>query len=387
MPQISSHSINKKEVSFLPSYSAQKSSFASVDTNKQSDELHAEDKSPLNNVVSQLNELSQSFVDSFQDLEGKVEQLSDELESESVEKQNAIAEKEKLFNEKVSLSKRLQELLSIMPAGVVVLDASGKVKDCNEMAIDILGEPLLGELWINVIQRVFDPQVDDGHQVSLKDGRKIHIETKGLNSEPGQLIVLTDMTKTRKLQAELSQQQKLLSMGQMVASMAHQIRTPLSAAILYGSHLNNQNIDGITRQEFTSNLVERLNFMERQIADMLNFVKGERKQKQYLLVTQLLENLKQLTNEFSDIVSFDVSENIENKSVFADKDALLGAFVNLIENAVQAATTKPNNDAKVWVKISCNKQLKVVVEDNGVGIKKENISRVFEPFYKHKKTR
>jgi len=345
--------------------------------------------SPLNNVVSQLNQLSQSFVDSFQDLEGKVQQLSGELENESFEKENAIAENERLLSEKVSLSDRLQNLLSIMPAGVVVIDGNGQVKDCNAMAVDILGRPLLGEMWVNVIRRAFEPQADDGHQVSLKDGRKIHIETKGLNTEPGQLIVLTDLTKTRQLQAELSQQQKLSSMGKMVASLAHQIRTPLSAAILYGSQINSNQIDEQMREKFSNNLVERLHFMERQITDMLTFVRGERKDKQVYLVKEVADEFRVMTNEFSDVVKFQLADDLDTLKIVADKDALLGSLVNLVENAVQACndkslTNQKEESAEVKVIISADKNLAIKVEDNGKGIPAENINRIFEPFFSDK---
>ena len=113
----------------------------------------------------------------------------------------------------------------------------GRVQECNPTAIDLLGEPLEGESWLNVIQRVFAPRFDDGHEVSLKDGRRVSIATRSLAGEPGQLIVLTDMTETRALQERLSRHQRLSALGKVSASLAHQIRTPLSAAMLYGEHL------------------------------------------------------------------------------------------------------------------------------------------------------
>ena len=346
--------------------------------------------SPLNSVVSQLNELSQSFVDSFQDLEGKVQQLSGELKDESIEKENAIAEKERVLNEKAKISDRLQNLLSIMPAGVVVLDGNGRVKDCNAMAVDILGRPLMGELWVSVIKRAFEPQADDGHQISLKDGRKIHIETKGLNTEPGQLVVLTDMTKTRQLQAELSQQQKLSSMGKMVASLAHQIRTPLSAAILYGSQMNSKRVDDSLRQKLSDNLVERLHFMERQITDMLNFVKGERKVKRIEHLNDFCDAFTRLTSEFesSITISRDFKEDL---FLVCDQEALLGSLINLAENAVQACRQKSTDASKHQIGVTFTAinesqkwKLQIVVSDNGIGISEAAINQIFEPFYTNK---
>src|SRR5690606_13169564 len=123
--------------------------------------------------------------------------------------------------------------LDILPGGVVVLDGRGRVIEANPLALELLGEPLLGVFWREVIQRSFAPRADDGHEISLQDGRRLSLATRSLAGEPGQLILLTDLTETRRLQDELARHARLSALGRMVASLAHQIRTPLSTALLY----------------------------------------------------------------------------------------------------------------------------------------------------------
>ncbi len=348
--------------------------------NVQQSDVSLENGVQLKSVMSELNRLSKSFVNSYQTLENQVEKLNCQLKTEAEEKQELLVEK-------ASLSDRLQNLLTIMPAGFVVIDGLGKVSDCNAMAVDILGRPLIGQLWFSVIQRAFQPQADDGHQVSLKDGRKIHIETRALESEPGQLVVLTDLTKTRELQAELSQQHKLSSMGKMIASLAHQVRTPLSAAILYGSHLNKNEITEETRQKFNSNLMERLHFMERQITDMLNFVKGERKDKSLCNPRVIFNCIDNMKNEFKEElkVSYEVSGSASSASasIYADQDALTGALINLVENASDACKAREN--AQIELAFKVGNELVISVTDNGKGISQENQKKIFEPFFTNKK--
>ncbi len=333
----------------------------------------------LNSVMSDLTRLSKSFVNTYQDLEGQVEELNGQLEDVHNERSEAIEEKLKLLDEKQMLANRLQNLLAILPSGVVVLDGQGKVKDCNAVAVDLLGRPLLGESWLNVIQRAFMPQADDGHQISLKDGRKIHIETRALDSEPGQMIVLTDMTKTRQLQAQLSHQQKLSSMGKMLASLAHQIRTPLSAAILYSSHLNTGNLSEKRQNEFSQSLFERLKFMDRQINDMLNFVKGERKQKDLSKIQQLLNMIQQACVSFDHHIQFNIDPKLSlDKLILIDQDSLVGAITNLIENSIHATS----DQSPIFVKFSAQKDtLQIQVVDCGNGIESINKDKIFEPFY------
>jgi two-component system sensor histidine kinase FlrB len=98
---------------------------------------------------------------------------------------------------------RLEHLLQVMPAGVVVIDGKGIVKQSNNLAKALLGEPLEGQLWRTIIARSFKPQADDGHEVSLYDGRKVKLSITPLEKEPGQLIVLTDLTETRQLQQRI----------------------------------------------------------------------------------------------------------------------------------------------------------------------------------------
>ncbi len=330
----------------------------------------------LNTVMSDLNRLSKSFVNSYQNLEGQVEQLSGQLQDVNEQRSEAIEEKQ-------AMADRLQHLLAILPSGVVVLDGNGIVRDCNAVAIDVLGRPLLGESWLNVINRAFMPQADDGHQISLKDGRKVHIETRALDSEPGQMIVLTDMTKTRELQSELSQQQKLSSMGTMIASLAHQLRTPLAAAILYGSHLNGKKLSGNKKQEFSHQLMERLRFMDRQIADMLSFVKGEKKQKSYFMIKTLIQTIKSNCNAFSHPVEFEIdSTNFKNTMMLGDADALVGAINNLVANAIEAS----ENKVPVVISITSSQSQRMIVEvtDRGAGICKNDHKKLFEPFYSTK---
>jgi two-component system sensor histidine kinase FlrB len=164
------------------------------------------------NVMSDLSQLSQSFVDSFQNIEVKVEELSGQLNDAETRHIIEKNEKIKLQSENDKINNRLNNLLDILPSGVVLIDHKGFVCDCNRVAIEILERPLLGETWVKVIERAFAPQADDGHQISLKDGRKIHIETTRLSPAPGQMIVLTNLTQTRLLQDKLSQQNNLSSM-------------------------------------------------------------------------------------------------------------------------------------------------------------------------------
>ncbi len=216
----------------------------------------------LEQAFALFSQMSTQLTDSYSMLEARVTELKGELAVVSAQRMAELAEKERLAN-------RLQNLLDLLPGGVIVIDSHGFVCEANPAARELLGEPLEGELWRQVIARCFAPREDDGHEISLKDGRRLSIATRSLEGEPGQLVLLNDLTETRRLQDQLARHERLSSLGRMVASLAHQIRTPLSAALLYASHLNEQTLPVETQQRFAGRLKERLHELEHQVRDML----------------------------------------------------------------------------------------------------------------------
>ena len=95
------------------------------------------------------------------------------------------------------LADRLQNLLSLLPGGVIVIDEDGRVREANPAACDMLGLPLEGELWRHVITRCFAPREDDGHEISLKDGRRLSIATRSLDAERRSSASSTSPTRSR----------------------------------------------------------------------------------------------------------------------------------------------------------------------------------------------
>ena len=167
----------------------------------------------------------------------------------------------------------LQEVFAKIPSAIVVIDDHGLIKKANASALQLLGEPVLeGRRWIEVITKVFRPRNDDGHEISTRDGRRLQVATLPLSQ--GQLVQMTDLTETRLLQDKLSHMERLSSLGRMAASLAHQIRTPLSAAMLYASNLGNAHLSPEGHKRFQEKLVNRLQALEAQVSDILMFARS-----------------------------------------------------------------------------------------------------------------
>jgi two-component system, sensor histidine kinase FlrB len=336
----------------------------------------------LKRAFQLFNEMSEQLSESYTLLEDRVTELTQELNTVSAKRLEELAEKERLAN-------RLENLLTVLPGGVVVLDARGRVSECNPAAMDMLGEPLEGMLWRDVILRSFAPRSDDGHEVSTKDGRRISIATRSLEVEghqDGQIILLTDQTETRRLQSELSRHERLSALGKMVSALAHQIRTPLSAAMLYAGHLRGGQLKPQQQQKFSDKLLKRLNHMERQVQDMLMFVKGDIPLPDMICIEELQESL----SEEMEVLMETSQSHCEWRNqcpthmLRCNQDVLVGALLNLVNNAVQAVETGArltiSFDLQMFDQQNQQPQLVISVVDSGPGIKQEMLESVVDVF-------
>ncbi|MBI6618465.1 PAS domain-containing protein [Pseudomonas corrugata] len=330
----------------------------------------------LEQAFSLFNQMSSQLTDSYSLLEARVTELKGELAVVSAQRMQELAEKERLAN-------RLQNLLDLLPGGVIVIDAHGFVREANPAACELLGLPLEGQLWRHVIARCFAPREDDGHEVSLKDGRRLSISTRSLDAEPGQLVLLNDLTETRHLQDQLARHERLSSLGRMVASLAHQIRTPLSAALLYASHLTEQQLPMETQQRFAGRLKERLHELEHQVRDMLVFARGELPLTDRVTPKALLQSLQAAALTHVQDLPIRWQCDSHAGEILCNRDTLVGAVLNLIENAIQARADGVRLKVHLYTR---GNTLRLCVSDNGSGIDPTVLSRLGEPFFTTKTT-
>jgi len=288
------------------------------------------------------------------------------------------------FEEAVCLASRMTQLLEVLPGGVVVLNGDGLVQQCNSAAINLLGEPIEGERWTTIIERAFRPNRNDGHDISLVDGRLVHISTSPLEGEPGQIILLQDVTETRQLQQKVSHLQRLSAMGEMAARLAHQIRTPLSSALLYVAPLIKEGTDNKLKQRFAKRLHNSISHMERLVKDMLAFSRGDMAETEPVLLDELLSTIKQqfVSQPEAEKFNLEIQSTVQDAYVYGSKDALSSALNNLMTNARLAC--EDGGEITVFVDLIQDEAVDYIdisIEDNGVGIAKEDQEKVLSPFY------
>jgi len=274
---------------------------------------------------------------------------------------------------------RYKQVLDVMPAGVILLDTQGVVREANPEAERLLEVPLVGHKWYEVIQWAFAPREDDGHEISLRNGCKVRLAISA--STTGQLILITDLTETRLLQSRISDLQRLSSLGRMVASLAHQVRTPLSSAMLYAANLSAPNLPPATKERFQSKLVDRLQDLEKQVNDMLLFAKGgDNKVVKPFTIADLVAEFSPMVESAIKNNAIDYCLQVEEESVrlMGNANAIASALSNLVMNAIQIAGKESQLD--VFFR-PVNNELKISVQDSGPGVAKELQKKIMEPFF------
>lgn len=274
---------------------------------------------------------------------------------------------------------QLAAIFAALPTGVLVLNGAGVIVRANIAALTLLGEPLVGAFWREVIARSFAPRADDGHEVSLQDGRRVQLTTEPLAKKQGQLVFLNDLTQTRQLQDRVNHLKRLSALGNIAATLAHQIRTPLSAAMLYAANLGNSTLKAPSRQLFQQKLMSRLNELEKQISDILLFAKSDQQHVvSPLALTDLFEQVKQSSEAFC--LQQDCLLHLDcppaNLYLLANPHALIGAINNLIANGQQAGASE------LWLQLQVyDRHVEITLIDNGQGIAPHQLAQIFEPFF------
>jgi two-component system sensor histidine kinase FlrB len=306
------------------------------------------------------------------------EQLSGVFDSLRNQVAQLRAELEEAHANKEHLASRLAALIKGLPGGVLVLDAGGEIQECNPAARELLGEPLLAQSFGVVLERAKASACLAGEHTELRSGKFVNISRRELQSG-GEVVLLTDVTEAHLMQVFLTRQQRLLTLGELAAGLAHQIRTPLAAALLYASQMTlpGRNVQDLGR--CAERTVGSLKQLDKLVNDMLAFTHGGAA-REAVSVSALLEQVAQwLRPALRHGIRLTIRTEAPNLMVRANAPSLVSAVLNLATNALQAATA--DLDLELLARRAADGRAQIVVSDNGPGVPAHIRGRIFEPFF------
>ncbi len=202
----------------------------------------------------------------------------------------------------------------------------------------------------------------------------------------GAVASLRDITELKRLEDQLIQSEKLAAMGQMIAGVAHELNNPLTAILGVTELVRDHSTDEVTRKQL--DLAHRQARRAAQIVqNLLDFSRPPAPAKKLVQVSDLLERTLQL-HEHSlrrNHVSVEFTAKPDLPRILGDANQLIQVLLNLVTNA-EHAIKEVRDAGKIQIQVSCDRQYVTVrVQDDGAGIRKEALPKLFDPFYTTKR--
>jgi len=313
-----------------------------------------------------------------------------------------------VINRYHSLNKSLQAMTNYisrvvdnMPNGLISLDKDGRVKTINKNAKSLL------ELNDNMVEgkyladllpncntvKTLAPEMDIYNEqinCKLNNGQlvPISITSSRLDDENdnniGTVIILSDLREVKLLEKKIELSERLASLGQMAAGIAHEIRNPLSSIKGFAQYFRNKFKKESEDWKYASVMIKEVNRLNRVIQDLLNFAKPQES-------NFAPHNIDQLIDHTLKLIQPDIQEkkiNVIKKfydylpQLRLDADLITQALLNLFLNASEAMDA--GGQLTIEVKYR-DKIIELDIADTGIGVSPEILSHIFDPFFTLKK--
>ncbi|MDF1876374.1 HAMP domain-containing protein [Sulfurimonas sp. SAG-AH-194-L11] len=270
-----------------------------------------------------------------------------------------------LITPMVKLTKKAQEI------------TSGDMNEAIEFEIFTSSDEI-GELSRS-LKRMIRKIENSKKEVEKEVEERTH-ELKVLNENLEKIVQEKTAENIKQLEA-MQQQSKMASMGEMIGAIAHQWRQPLNEISISIQNLKYDYEDGVIDETFIKNFIEKnkeiIHFMSTTIDDFRNFYRVD-KTKEIFDVKEAIE--KTISLQKAQLLNNNITISIKGESfkVNGFKNEFQQVVLNLINNAKDAVLEKGVADATISIELNnrC-----VIVRDNGGGVSKEIITRVFEPYF------
>ena len=193
----------------------------------------------------------------------------------------------------------------------------------------------------------------------------------------------------KETQEQLQSAEKLASIGQLAAGVAHEINNPLGTILLYTSLIKKEiskRIENPQTMEDLELIAEETNRCKNIVSNLLNFARqGQMKISDvdvFDLINGILKTVR-LRPEFKGI-SFNVESEADETVIPGDGDQLKQVYLNVINNACEAMEDRPSKKISIRL-LKDDRYFITEITDTGNGITKENMNKLFTPFFTTKK--
>ncbi|MBS3975992.1 MAG: PAS domain-containing protein [Syntrophomonadaceae bacterium] len=306
------------------------------------------------------------------------------------------------------LERQSEYILANINTGVLGWDKSGIITMLNKNGKSILsidaqeaiGQPVSLVLkhidcFNNALIQALNmqqPLIAEEAEITVR-GQEKHLLVNGqqfVDEESGLInyvVLFQDISELKRSQEITRRQDKLASIGQLAAGMAHEIRNPLTSIKGFVQLLNRNSAQDLSKksQEYLAIIAEEINRTDKIISDFLLFAKPRRPERRLCHINQLLVSAADLTENTCLMRGIAMKRDLQPNlpPVFIDQDQITQVLINLLSNAVDATEGCPNP----VIFVSCGTTpgwIWINVKDTGIGMSAENLRKVCTPFFSTK---
>jgi len=315
---------------------------------------------------------------------------------------NTLALEAKL-QENTRLKQERDALIRNLELGVLVTNSTGKVTAVNEMAEDLLGQSRENILGIPLDKVWFDSELPAVPFSSVRHRDRFLTGYDQVMPPPrarGKEVIriIKDVTMVRTIQDQIANQQRLAVMGEMIGTIAHEIRNPLGSIELFASLLGTSIQDDAERQTLAKQIAKVVQSLDHVLSNLLVMARDLSAKIQSVNLDEVVHDVIMMAMHAIRERTVSVTEmlNVSPRMVRADEPLLKQALLNLLLNAIHASS--PHGKIEIssrWASIdSCHQGMSrlkagfqfreavvVSVRDYGCGIRQEDQARMFDPFF------
>ncbi len=291
---------------------------------------------------------------------------------------------------------KVETILNNMTDGILAFNTKGELIHINPKAKKMIGRHFYDDIKFDTFFKEIDADISMGSLIYINDEEKTERQAtikdkiirftfapfKIENKIGGILVVMHDVTSQQKLE---------FSRREFVANVSHELRTPLTTVKSYAETLMDMPYDEEMHTRFLGTIANEADRMTRIVKDLLTLSRLDEGEYEIRPFEQI--NLSDFLSGVVERMFFSAKEKHQtlllhapnqNSVVLSDRDKLEQVVINIISNAIKYTPEGGKIDVYFG---TLYKDAFIKVRDNGIGIPKENLPRIFERFYRVDKAR
>lgn len=216
--------------------------------------------------------------------------------------------------------------------------------------------------------------------------------------EKGYLISLKDITYSKELQEEMRRMDRLASLGVMASGIAHEIRNPLAGIKAIAQTFEEELDPDDPKTEFVKRIIKQVNRLDDMLKSLFSYAKPQKPNRQFYQIETILQEVLALLkqNLYKKNIKLSQSTTSHVPELFVDASQIQQVLFNLILNSIESI----ENDGKIDISIEAvprdykkfqrkpfyrliteNPYVLIRIQDTGCGISRENLQKIFNPFF------